>query len=154
MIDFLILVHLLGVIVWVGGMFFAHMALRPVAASLLPPPQRLPLLHGVFTCFFPWVWVSVLLILLSGVYEMMLLGGFKAGWHIHAMLTIGLTMMSIFSYIYFVPFPRLKAGVLKQDWLGAGIAMARIRLLVGINLVLGLIVTVIAMLGRLLVMGS
>ena len=29
------LVHLLAAVVWVGGMFFAYMALRPVAASLL-----------------------------------------------------------------------------------------------------------------------
>jgi len=154
MINFLLLPHLLGVIVWVGGMFFAHMALRPSAAALLPPPQRLPLLHGVFTRFFPWVWLSILSILSSGSYGMLLLGGFKAGWHIHAMLAIGVAMMTIFSYIYFVPFPRLKQGVLKQDWPVAGVAMARIRLLVGVNLILGLTATVIALLGRLLVMGS
>lgn len=154
MINFLMLLHLLGVIVWVGGMFFAHMALRPSAAALLPPPQRLPLLDGVFTRFFPWVWLSILLILSSGAYGMSLLGGFKSGWHIHAMLAIGAVMMAIFSYIYFVPFPRLKLGVLNQDWSVAGLAMARIRLLVGINLSLGLTATVIAWLGRMLIMGS
>ena len=35
--------HLLGVVVWVGGMFFAHMALRPSVLAL-NPPERLPLL--------------------------------------------------------------------------------------------------------------
>jgi len=154
MIDFLMLLHLLGVIVWVGGMFFAHMALRPTAAALLPPAQRLPLLAGIFTRFFPWVWVSIVLILSSGSYGMILLGGFKVGGHIHAMLAIGMAMMAIFSYIYFVPFPRLKQSVLKQDWPVAGMAMARIRLLVGVNLILGLAATVIALLGRLLIMGS
>jgi len=154
MLNFLMLLHLLGVIIWVGGMFFAHMALRPSAAALLAPPQRLPLLNGVFSRFFPWVWGSILLILISGAYGMILLGGFKANWHVHAMLAIGLVMMAIFSYIYFVPFPRLKLGVFSQDWPVAGLAMARIRLLVGVNLILGLIATVIALLGRLLIMGS
>ena len=154
MINVLMLMHLLGVIVWVGGMFFAHMALRPTAAELLPPPQRLPLLNGVFRRFFPWVWLSVALILSSGVLWMSMLGGFKAGWHIHAMLAIGMTMMAIFTYIYFVPFSRLKQDVALQDWPAAGRAMARIRQLVGVNLTLGLGTTVLAIMGRLLSMGS
>lgn len=35
-----ITLHVLSAVVWVGGMFFAWMALRPVAASLLEPPPR------------------------------------------------------------------------------------------------------------------
>jgi len=35
--------HFLATVIWVGGMFFAYMALRSVAASLLEPAQRLPL---------------------------------------------------------------------------------------------------------------
>ena len=30
-----LLLHVLSIVVWVGGMFFAYMALRPVAASVL-----------------------------------------------------------------------------------------------------------------------
>jgi uncharacterized membrane protein len=154
MINILLLLHLLGVIVWVGGMFFAHMALRPAVAEQLQPPPRLSLLNAVFRRFFPWVWLSVILILSSGSYWMILLGGFKAGWHIHAMLAIGLAMMAIFSYIYFVPFVRLKQEVTSQDWPAAGQSMARIRRLVGVNLILGLANTVVALMGRLLIMGS
>lgn len=154
MINMLMLLHLLGVIVWVGGMFFAHMALRPAAAELLQPPQRLPLLNGVFLRFFPWVWLSVVLILSSGLLWMSMLGGFKAGWHIHAMLVLGMTMMAIFSYIYFVPFKHLGLAVANQDWPSSGLAMARIRHLVGINLLLGLTNTLIAVMGRFLAMGS
>lgn len=70
--------HVLGVVVWVGGMFFAYMALRPAAASLLEPPQRLTLWAGVFDKFFPWVWLSVALILLTGLHMLMPLGGAAA----------------------------------------------------------------------------
>ena len=38
-----VLLHVLSVVVWVGGMFFAYMFLRPVAAAELEPPQRLDL---------------------------------------------------------------------------------------------------------------
>ena len=72
--------HLLSVVVWVGGMFFAHQCLRPVAAGQLEPPQRLRLWVGVFGRFFPWVWISVVLILASG-YGMvfMVFSGFGSG---------------------------------------------------------------------------
>mgnify|MGYP001600779490 CR=1 FL=1 len=150
MINILLLLHLLGVIVWVGGMFFAHMALRPAVAELLQPPQRLPLLSGVFRRFFPWVWLSVILIATSGGLLMALLGGFKAAWYIHVMLAIGVAMMVIFTYVYFGPFAGLKQGVASQDWPAAGLVMARIRKLVGINLILGLLTTCVAFGGRLL----
>jgi uncharacterized membrane protein len=150
MINILLLLHLLGVIVWVGGMFFAHMALRPAVAELLQPPQRLPLLSGVFRRFFPWVWLSVILIATSGALLMALLGGFKAAWYIHAMLAIGTVMSAIFFYVYFVPFVKLKQGVASQDWPAAGMAMASIRRLVGVNLPLGLLTTCVALGGRLL----
>src|SRR5574340_509670 len=84
--------HLLSVVVWVGGMFFAYMALRPVAASVLEPPQRLALWAGVFGKFFPWVWASVVLILLSGLYMLMLRGGGSAPHYAMTMLALGLVM--------------------------------------------------------------
>ena len=34
----------LAIVVWIGGMFFAHYCLRPAAAEKLSPEQRLPLL--------------------------------------------------------------------------------------------------------------
>ncbi|HEY6898714.1 MAG TPA: hypothetical protein VI279_15765, partial [Rhodocyclaceae bacterium] len=55
--------HVASVVVWVGGMFFAYMCLRPAAVELLEPPQRLRLWLGVFDRFFRWVWLAVALIL-------------------------------------------------------------------------------------------
>ena len=145
-----LLVHLLGVIVWVGGMFFAHVALRPAAAEVLQPPQRLPLLAAALGRFFRWVAVSIALILVSGIAIMMLFlgNGARLGPHIHAMTTLGLIMMLIFGHIRFAGFKRLSAAVAAQDWPAGGAAMAQIRRLVLINLVLGLITTVIVFVGR------
>ena len=63
-----ITLHLLAAIIWVGGMFFAYMALRPVAGSLLEPPVRLKLWTQVFSRFFPWVWLTVLVLLITGLW--------------------------------------------------------------------------------------
>jgi len=43
--------HVMAVILWVGGMLFAHCFLRPAAAKL-EPPVRLRLLASVLGPFF------------------------------------------------------------------------------------------------------
>lgn len=145
------LLHLLGIVVWVGGMFFAYVVLRPTAAQLLEPPLRLSLWGGVFRRFFPWVWASVALILFSGLYMIMVLGGFGAiAPHIHIMFLAGIVMLLIFSYVYFVPYPRLAQAVSIQDWKSGGEALAKIRKLIGINLSIGLINILIGISGRIL----
>ncbi|NWG38499.1 MAG: CopD family protein [Hydrogenophilaceae bacterium] len=140
--------HVLGVVVWVGGMFFAYMALRPVAASVLEPPQRLTLWSGVFDRFFPWVWASVILILLTGLHMLNFLGGLSAPLYVLAMFAIGIVMMLIFGHVFFSPYRKLKQAVAGQDWKTGGAALGLIRKLIGINLTLGLLTIVLAFLGR------
>jgi uncharacterized membrane protein len=140
--------HVLSVVVWVGGMFFAYMALRPVAASVLEPPQRLTLWAGVFGKFFPWVWASVALILLTGLHMLMKLGGAEAPHYALTMLALGVTMMLIFAHVFFAPFKKLKRAVVEQNWKAGGAALAQIRMLIGINLSLGLLTIAVVFVGR------
>lgn len=142
--------HVLGVVIWVGGMFFAYMALRPVAASVLEPPQRLTLWAGVFAKFFPWVWVSVALILATGLHLLVVMGGTGAPLYALAMFVLGIVMMAIFAHVFFAPYGRLKRAVAAQDWKAGGTALGQIRQLIGINLSLGLVTIAVVFLGRLL----
>lgn len=142
------LLHFLGVVVWVGGMFFAYMALRPVVAQQFEPPQRLKLWQGVLQRFFFWVWLTVALILGSGSYMMWQSGGVNAQLHVYAMMLIGLIMMLIFAHVYFAPFRRLQRSIAAQDWTTAGAALKQIRIMVAINLTLGLINIAVAVLGQ------
>ena len=143
-----LLLHVLSVVVWVGGMFFAYMALRPVAASVLEPPQRLTLWAGVFGRFFPWVWGSVALILATGLHMLTKLGGAAAPHYVMTMLATGVAMMLIFAHVFFAPYGRLKRAVGQQDWKAGGAALAQIRKLIGLNLSLGLATIAVVFLGR------
>lgn len=143
-----LLLHLLGVVVWVGGMFFAYMALRPVAASVLEPPQRLNLWAGVFAKFFPWVWLSIALILGSGLYIWMALGGMAAPAYVLVMMGLGIVMMLIFAHVFFAAFKKLKRAVAEQAWPAGGAALGQIRMLIRINLSIGLLTIAVAILGR------
>jgi uncharacterized membrane protein len=143
--------HVTSVTVWVGGMFFAWMCLRPVAAAQLKPPERLTLWAAVFARFFPWVFVAVAAILLSGLFTLAATGMAQAPLHWHLMLVSGLTMIAIFLYVVVVPYAALRIAVAKQDWPNGGAALGRIRKLIGTNLLLGIATITVATLGRLFI---
>lgn len=148
--GFALLMHLLAAVVWVGGMFFAHVLLRPVAAGQLEAPQRLALWVGVFGRFFPWVFAAIATLLATGYWMVLVFyGGFDAvGLHVHIMVWAGYGMMLIFLHVYFAPYRRLKLAVANADWPVGGKHLAQIRKLVGVNLVLGLLVIATASGGR------
>ena len=141
-----IILHLLPAVIWVGGMFFAYMALRPVAASQLEPPARLSLWVGVFRKFFPWVFVSIALILASGLWMVYaVFGGFAAtGLYVHVMLVLGILMMLIFFHVFFAPYMRLRRALKEDNYQVAGENLNQIRKFVGINLLLGLLTIITA----------
>jgi uncharacterized membrane protein len=142
------LVHLLAALIWVGGMFFAYMVLRPAAVEVLEPPQRLGLWDTVFRRFFVWVWGAVGVLLVSGFYMIFLYGGFaSAPRHVHVMLGLGLIMMGIYTYVFFACYRPLSALVAGQNWKEAGEMLARIRKLIAVNLTLGLLTVYVAVIG-------
>ena len=138
--------HVIAAVIWVGGMFLAYVAVRPAAAEALEPPQRLKLWTGIFRRFFPWVWGAVVAILLSGFAMMGQLAAVPV--YVIAMALIGVVMSAIFLHIYFAPFGRLKRAVAGEDWKSGAAALGTIRMLVGTNLILGLINIAVAVLGR------
>ena len=142
----LLFLHVISDVVWVGGMFLAYVAVRPAAGEVLEPPQRLKLWTGIFRRFFPWVWAAVALILATGFIMMGRLAAVPA--YVVVMAAIGVVMSAIFMHIYFAPFGRLKRAVAAEDWKTGGGALNQIRVLVGVNLVLGLINVTVAVLGR------
>lgn len=145
----MLLLHVLGVVVWVGGMFLMHVAVRPAAVALLLPPQRLPLLASVLGRFFLWVAAAVVVVLLSGIGMILEGGGFRnAHLSVHVMFATGLAMMAIFLHIRFSPFRRLQSAVALPDWPAAARHLEQVRQLVTINLVLGILTIAVATVGR------
>ena len=150
MIASLLALHVLSIVIWVGGMFFAWMALRPVATSVLEPPQRLTLWAGVFSRFFPWVTASIVLILVSG-YGMIFMhySGMKGlPLYIHIMSGLAIVMILIYGHVYFAHYVKLRRAVAEQNWEFGGIKLAKIRRLIGLNLIVGLITVAVGAGGR------
>src|SRR3954463_3650296 len=120
--------HILGAVVWVGGMFVVYVCLRP-ALGTLEPPQRLRLMRVTFQKFFPWVWVAILLLLASGYWMgFYTFGGFKnVGMHVHVMQGIGWVMIALFLWLFHGPWLALKRAVDAGDWPAAAASPNPIR---------------------------
>jgi uncharacterized membrane protein len=141
--------HVWAAVVWVGGMFFALLALRPATAPLEPGP-RLDLWSRVLARFFAWVFAAIVLLLASG-YGLIfgVFGGFaEAGLHVHIMQATGIVMMLVFLHIYFAPWGRFQAAVMRRDTAEAARQLNQIRWIVTANLVLGLLTLAVGSSGR------
>jgi uncharacterized membrane protein len=146
-------VHLLAILVWMGGMVFSHFFLRPALAQL-EPPARLRLMHEVLGRFFQAVLVAALLTLGSGVWmlgrvakQVVQAGGsFQMPWQWTVMAVLGTLMVLVFGHIRFVLFKRLSQAVALSDWPAGGAALAQIRQWVLVNLALGAVILLITLL--------
>jgi uncharacterized membrane protein len=146
-IEIALFAHLLSVAVWVGGMVFAHFCLRPGLEDL-SPQLRLPVWEAVFGRFFNWIGVAVILIFVSGSFLLMELGGASAAWQLRTMAALGTLMMLIFGHIRFAVFPRIRRAVQAQRWPDGAQAVATVRKLVLLNIVLGVVTIGIAISSR------
>ena len=142
--QLLLLLHLLGAIVWIGGMFFAYFCLRPAAAEVLEPPKRLPLWVSTFARFLPCAAIAVVVLLATGA-AMLAETGLR-GWYV--MLSLGLVMAAVFAHIYAVLYPRLRTLCTASAWPAAAQVLNGIRRLVALNLVLGVCTVVAAISAR------
>lgn len=138
--------HVLAATIWVGGMFFAWMVLRPAAGAMLQAPERLKLWADVFRRFFLWVWVAVLVLPISGIGMWHMRFGTleSAPRYVHIMAGLYLVMLALFLRIQLLQLPALKRAISAEDWPAGGAVLGRIRRLVGINLALGLAVVALA----------
>ncbi|MBD8491615.1 DUF2269 family protein [Pseudomonas syringae] len=138
--------HVLAALVWVGGMFFAWMVLRPAIIAALEGPTRLKLWVEVFPRFFVWVWAAVVVLPVTGVGMVHL--NYPSLEHapryVQVMMGLYVVMVALFLRIHSLQLPELQKAVQAQQWAEGAAVLGRIRRLVGINLLIGLAVVAIA----------
>ncbi|HIJ82612.1 MAG: uncharacterized protein HW380_3957 [Magnetococcales bacterium] len=144
-------IHLISAIIWIGGMFFANWMLRP-AVENLDLPAKVRLWIDVLERFFSWIWVIVFTQPATGYWMVFYeLGGFHhAGMHIFLMQIVGLFMIFVFFWVYFVLFKNMKRMAKEELFPEAGMYMMKIRRMVLLNLTLGSMVSTLAVVGRFL----
>ena len=141
--------HTLATIIWLGGLFFLCFMFQPGthqpdATMALSSWQR------VLSRFFGWAWVSLALILISGISIVFLeFGGFSGIPSIHrGNMLIGIPAIILFGYLYFRPWQRFRRAMSCKDWSAAENSLRQARIIMAIILALGLIASVVSIAGR------
>mgnify|MGYP002776580594 CR=1 FL=1 len=148
------LLHILSIVVWIGGMVFAHFFLRPVLGAF-EPAVRVRLMHAVLGRFFSAVLAAIAVTLVSGLW---MIGNVakqvvQTGAHFSmplawtVMATLGIVMMLIFGHIRFALYKRLSQAVQAADWSAGAAVLAKIRISVLVILGLGLLFVLVTLLG-------
>jgi uncharacterized membrane protein len=145
-VAFVYTLHVLSAVVWVGGMFFAWMILRPAVIAALEGPPRLKLWLQVFPRFFVWVWCAVILLPVTGIGMIHLnFSGFQtAPRYVQVMMGLYVVMVALFLRVSTLNLPELRKAVVSEQWPEGAAALGKIRRLVGINLLIGIAVVAIA----------
>lgn len=128
-------------------MAFMLLALRPAVVAMLQPPERLMLMGAVWKRFFPVVLVAIVALFSTGtnlyttafraVKAASGQGSVPLGWNV--MLILGLLMIVIFAYIYWVGYAKFKRAMAVKDWPLAGKAAAQVHMWTVTNFALGLL---------------
>jgi uncharacterized membrane protein len=135
--QFVLLLHLLAAIFWLGGMATILFCVRPAALALLSPPQPIAMMHATLARFLKYVALAMAILLLTGIHLYGLRGGLGARWGVHTMAFGGIVMMLIYGHLRFTAFKKLDAAVKAQTWPEGKAALDQIRLLVQLNLIIG-----------------
>ena len=147
--------HVLSIILWIGGMAFTLFFLRPALATL-EPPLRLRLMQDILGRFFGAVLAMVLIALVTGIWMMVdfsgqahnaLLADVRMPWTWSLMAALGVLMMLIFGHIRFVLYQRLRRAGAASTWAAGGAALSGIRVWVRVNLAIGLLIVGVVFLG-------
>ena len=143
---FVYTLHLLAAVLWVGGMFFPWMILRPAAVAALEGPMRLKLWLQVFSRFFVWVWMAVIMLPVTGIgmIQMNFSGFETAPRYVQVMIGLYVVMVALFIKIQSVQLPELRRAVNAEQWPDGAAALGKIRRLVGVNLLVGIAVVCVA----------
>jgi uncharacterized membrane protein len=145
MYDLIKLLHLTAAIVWMGGMTFMLVALRPATLAVMEAQPRAVLMAAVWQRFFVAVLIAIVVLLASGgsmvrstikaAREATGHGVMPAGWMV--MTALGALMFLIFGHIYFAGFQKYRRAVAAAGWPAAAKAAAQIHPLMVTNFVLG-----------------
>jgi uncharacterized membrane protein len=147
-------IHLLSVIVWIGGMVFTQFFLRPAVATLAAP-ERVRLMHEVLGRFFNAMLLVAGLALASGSWmigrtaRQMAQSGVKFNMPLEWMVmsALGLVMLLVLGYLRLVLYPRLSRAVLASAWPAGAAVLASIRRWVLVNLSMGVVIVAVTLLG-------
>lgn len=147
--------HVMAAFVWLGGMFYASVAVALTTGSQQPLASAGHLARELRR-FFPVLCLCAALLLVSSLY--LVFGGFRGPHHapafVNLMLLRDLFMVFLVLLAWLVAYPRLRRGLEQENPRLVRGGLYRMLLVGLINLVLGTIVFFVVMTGSFSLYGA
>jgi uncharacterized membrane protein len=142
--------HIVAAVILVGGWFRGFVALRSTTGEY-DEASSLQLRRQLMRKFFPWVWISLLVLPGSGyVLLWTMYGSFTAApLYINLMQAISWVMIALFAWQFFGPWEEFNYDMNAENWPAATANLKRIHNIILVNLWLGFIVVFIGSTGTL-----
>lgn len=139
--------HEIATLILVGSLFFILFVQLPAIASVRSPRARLRLRRASFQRLFGWGWLGLLLLWLTGAYD--LLANLDDGLptHVRIMAALSAAFTLLFLIAQFGLFHEATAAVEDRNSERASWLYRRLRVVVGIAFVLALAVMVLDVAG-------
>ena len=143
-------IHILAVIIWLGGLFFLVVVLGPSAKSL-DAAAAPSFWHRTLSHSLAWGWVSLVAIVGTGVALVFLVFGGYGGHvpNIHRVnMAIGIPAIALYGYTSLMPWRQFGHAARSNDRVVAAKKLHQVRTLLATILVLALSAAFMSALGR------
>lgn len=142
-------IHVIAVIVWLGGLFLLAVMLGPTAREV-DSAASASLWHRLLSRFFVWGSISLAIAVASGIAIVQLrFDGFSGIPAVHRWnMIVGLPAIALFSYAQIGPWRACRRAIAEGDWIAVEHSGSRIRTLFGIVVTLGLVASAASAAGR------
>lgn len=151
--------HMAATVVWIGGLFYQAVVLAPALRGALGPEARRALLESLRRRFEPLAWLSLVVLIVSGLIQMtgsphyrgLLVIGERWGAAMAAKHAAIALMVALAAYQTWFLYPRLARQALLESRgraAEAGPALGQHSRLTRFNLALGLLVLILTAVAR------
>ena len=140
--------HLIAAVIIVGGWFAGYVTMRAMA-SQYDEPSVSRLWQVLLGTFFPWVWIAILVQVVTGYALLFSAYDSLAAvpLNISLMQAIGWVTIALFVWMFFKPWREFNYNINVQNLPAAAANLNRIRKIILASLLLGLILVVIGTTG-------
>lgn len=140
-------VHQIGVLIWVGSLFFVRLILLPVTSTVKNHMVRMRLRLEAYKRMFRWGWVGLVLTLGSGLLLITSMESVSLPLHVQVMASIAAIMFLLHLAGYLAFLLNMDVAVAEERLIGAAKNNFWIRKLIWVNLFLGLVAAILGAAG-------
>jgi uncharacterized membrane protein len=135
-------VHQIGFVILLGSIFFLLFVLRPAARDLATGDERLMVYLRYYKHLFRWAWIALLLLWLSGTGKMLTLDIHNLPPQVGLMAGAGAVTTVLTLLAHFAFYHQMDEAIFEQHWPRAARRGSRVRRVMALNLLIGLMLIV------------